>query len=191
MNNVLMSEQIDQLATALSKAQLEFEIARKNKSNPFFKSKYADLEEMIRVSRPSLCKYGLSVSQFPMIEEEKAGTLITLLLHSSGQWLKSTVKYSPAKTDIQSLASNNTSLKRMAYAGIVGIATSDEDDDSDTTVHSFRSQRVGPTEISYLQAMPEATQQKILAYNKVSRLDELTMEQYDNMIARSKNRSDQ
>ena len=66
--NTIMSPQIDQLATALAKAQSEMAVAAKNQKNPFFKSSYADFEAIINASRPSLCKYGLSVVQSPFVQ---------------------------------------------------------------------------------------------------------------------------
>ena len=124
----LMSDQIDQLATALAKAQGEMSVAGKNQKNPFFKSNYADFEAIIHASRPALSKYGLSVVQPPMIQQDGESYLVTILMHSSGQWIKSTAKHNPPKTDIQSLSSYNTYLKRMCYASLVGVATGDDDD---------------------------------------------------------------
>lgn len=124
--NQIMSDSIDQLATALAKAQGEFKLAIKSSKNPFFKSNYADFEAIIEASRPALVKYGLSVVQPPHIDVD--GYLVTLLLHASGQWIKSTAKYNPAKNDIQSLSSYNTYLKRMCYTSLVGVATGDDDD---------------------------------------------------------------
>jgi hypothetical protein len=124
----LMSDQIDQLATALCKAQSEMSVAGKNQKNPFFKSSYADFEAIINASRPALTKNGLSVVQSPMINSEGDANLITILMHSSGQWIQSIAKYNPAKSDIQSLSSYNTYLKRMCYTSLVGVATGDDDD---------------------------------------------------------------
>lgn len=140
-----MSEHIDQLATALAKAQGEFGIAQKDKNNPFFKSKYADFESVVEASRPALAKYGLSVIQSPYIEE---GTsyLITMLLHSSGQWIQSKAQHSPQKNDIQSLSSYNTYLKRMCYSSIVGVVTGEYDDDGEAAMH-----RHGPITINTIQ----------------------------------------
>lgn len=127
----IMSESIDQLATALAKAQGEFTVAGKSKSNPFFKSKYADLESVVEASRPSLSKYGLSVVQSPFKNEDGSSCLVTILMHASGQWVKSISAHNPAKNDIQSLSSYNTYLKRMCYTSIVGVVTGDEDDDGE------------------------------------------------------------
>jgi hypothetical protein len=130
----LMSEEIGELAKALSSAQGEFDIAGKNAVNPFFKSNYADFESVIKASRPALSKHGLSVVQSPFVREDGNSYLITLLIHSSGQWIKSKARHNPAKNDIQSLSSYNTYLKRMCYSSLVGVATGEEDDDGEKSM---------------------------------------------------------
>jgi len=135
MSQQLMSDQIDQLATALAKAQGEFDTAGKNQKNPFFKSNYADLESVVEASRPALSKYGLSVVQSPSIVGENGSScLITILMHASGQWIKSVAEYKPVKNDIQSLSSYNTYLKRMCYTSLVGVVVGENDDDGEGAV---------------------------------------------------------
>lgn len=131
-----MSSQIDQLATALAKAQAEMPVAGKNQKNPFFKSTYADFEAIINASRPCLTKYGLSIVQPPFIYEDGSSYLVTILMHSSGQWIKSKARHNPPKTDIQSLSSYNTYLKRMCYTSLVGVATGDDDDGEAAVFHT-------------------------------------------------------
>jgi hypothetical protein len=60
--------------------------------------------------------------------------LVTILMHASGQWIKSKARHNPLKNDIQSLASYNTYLKRMCYTSLVGVVTGDEDDDGQAAV---------------------------------------------------------
>jgi hypothetical protein len=140
-NNDMMSPSIDQLATALCKAQSEMNIAERNQKNPFFKSTYANFEAIIAASRPALCKYGLSIVQSPFVGEDGNSYLITILMHSSGQWVKSKARHNPAKTDIQSLASYNTYLKRMCYASVVGVSTGGEDDDGQAATFPMQTQK--------------------------------------------------
>jgi len=135
----LMSDSINELATALAKAQGEMSVAGKNQKNPFFKSNYADFEAIIAASRPALTKYGLSVVQSPFVTD--AGSFLeTVLLHSSGQWIKSRAMHQPAKQDVQSLSSYNTYLKRMCYTSLIGVATGD-DDDGNAASHNVEPQR--------------------------------------------------
>lgn len=133
------SHETNELATALAKAQGEMPIADLNKSNPFFKSKYADFTSVVQASRPALSKYGLSVTQ-NKIDTEESSFLYTVLQHCSGQWTLSKAKINPPKNDIQSISSYMTYLKRMCYASIVGIVTGDEDDDGEAAVAPIRSE---------------------------------------------------
>lgn len=132
------SDQINELASALAKAQGEMPIADLNKSNPFYKSRYADFTSVVQASRPALSKYGLSVTQTKIDEDESF--LYTVLLHSSGQWMLSKAKINPPKNDIQSISSYMTYLKRMCYSSLVGIITGDEDDDGEAAVAPIRNE---------------------------------------------------
>lgn len=133
------SDDINELSTALAKAQGEFTIAGLNKQNPYFKSRYADLASVVSSARPALTKYGLSVVQNILAHEDGSSVLHTILLHSSGQYLESRMRIIPAKSDIQSLSSYTTYIKRMAYASLVGVVTGDEsDDDGEAAVATQR-----------------------------------------------------
>lgn len=132
------SEQIHELATALAKAQGEMKVAGKDKENPYFKSKYADWESVVNASRPALTKYGLSVDMDLTSEDDGATYLHCTLLHTSGQFVESRVRFTPPKADIQSMASYNTSLKRLVYSNLVGVVVGDEDDDGEAAVATTR-----------------------------------------------------
>lgn len=133
-SNKLMSDNINELATALAKAQGEMPTAKKNSKNPFFKSMYADFESITEAITPSFSKYGLSYSQ--EIDEEENGNnyLITFILHSSGQWLKSRARIKPQKEDIQSFSSYITYLKRICLSASTGVATGEADDDGEAAI---------------------------------------------------------
>lgn len=134
----MKSPEIQDLATALSKAQAEMPIAGLNKSNPFFKSRYADFQAIVEASRASLTKHGLAVTQQIMQEEEGHAFLCTTLFHASGQWICSKVKIVPAKNDVQSMSSYITYLKRIAYSSLIGVVTGDDDDDGEAAVSPTR-----------------------------------------------------
>jgi hypothetical protein len=125
------SESLDKLAAALAKAQSTLDHASKDSSNPFFKSKYADLTACIDASRPHLSENGLSVSQFPTAcEREGYCALVTTLLHSSGQFISGTMEMKPVKTDPQAIGSCLTYLRRYALAAVVGLGQVDDDGNS-------------------------------------------------------------
>ena len=83
------SNEIGALATALSEAQGKIQNPSKDASNPFFKSKYADLAEVLNVVRPVFSEVGLSVVQFPSRIENNIA-LTTRIMHKSGEWIEDT-----------------------------------------------------------------------------------------------------
>lgn len=121
------------LYTALCKAQFELPIVQKNMT-AYGKQKYADLAEIIRVSRPILTKHGLSVTQtFNTIEDNTI--LKTSLCHISGQCISSEILLAIPKADankttnmLHEAGKAITYFRRYSYSAIVGIAT-DEDSD--------------------------------------------------------------
>ena len=125
-NNEWKSDKIDKLAAALSKAQAEMKGAEKKSINPFFNSGYADLHTVIEASFPHLTKYGLSVIQG---NESKPGEFFvtTMLLHESGQWIKSKLKMPVEKITAQSIGSTITYGRRYGLSAITGIAQYDDD----------------------------------------------------------------
>tara|TARA_R110000824_G_scaffold42233_9_gene124638 strand:+ start:596 stop:1078 length:483 start_codon:yes stop_codon:yes gene_type:complete len=123
------SPEINKLAEALAKAQSELEGAKKESTNPFFKSSYADLHAVIKSSFPFLSKYGLSVSQGNEIIPG-AICVTTLLMHSSGQWLRSKIKLPLSKVDAQGVGAAITYGRRYGLSAIVGIAQYDDDANS-------------------------------------------------------------
>lgn len=120
------SEKIDLISKALSAFQGECPVVEKDKNNPFLKSKYADLGNILRTINPVLGKHGLAVTQMPTGDQ---GDLITLLTHSSGQWIRSCYRMRPTKNDPQSVGSSLTYQKRYAVTAILGVPVDDESDD--------------------------------------------------------------
>lgn len=127
------SEQIDQLATALAKAQGELENASKNSSNPHFRSKYADLAEVLNTVRPVFSRHGLSIVQSPSYSAETGiVSVTTILMHASGQWIQDTASAPATKLDAQGVGSCITYLRRYSAAAFAACAQ--EDDDANSAV---------------------------------------------------------
>ncbi len=135
--NDYRSEQLNELFASMSKAQADIRVAVKDSANPFFKSKYANLQAIIEASRPALCKNGLSVLQQIVTDEHGQDYLVTMLCHASGQWVSSHMRINPAKTDVQSLGSYITYLRRYAYAALVGVYDGDDDDGNQAVESSY------------------------------------------------------
>ncbi len=133
------SMDIKELAVALTKAQSVMEVANLNRTNPFFKSRYADLMAIVQASRPALTANGLCVIQNIVHLDDDSSTLYTILLHVSGQYIESKMRIAPTKNDIQTISSYTTYIKRMAYASLIGVVTGDEDDDGEMAAAETRN----------------------------------------------------
>ena len=138
------SETIGKLAEALSKAQGEIEGARMDSSNPFFKSKYADLTSVWEACRKPLTKHGLSIIQSPgyICESPEYISLTTRMCHISGEWVEDVIAMKPVKPDPQSVGSLITYMRRYSLQSFVGVAP--EDDDGNAA--SGQGQKTAPKE---------------------------------------------
>ena len=118
------SESIKELATALCIFQSEVETVQKSATNPFFKSKYADLPAILDVIRKPLSSAGLSFVQFPT---GKYG-LTTILMHESGEFISECYEMHPTKDDPQGAGSVITYQRRYALGAILGLSIDVDDD---------------------------------------------------------------
>jgi len=125
------SESLKEIFTAISLAQGEFRPAKKDATNPFFKSKYADFEDVVNAVRPSLLKYGLSFIQMPTVDNA-AFFLVTRICHKSGEWIEAAYPIKTAKEDAQALGSAVTYARRYALQSALGVVTSEHDDDGNS-----------------------------------------------------------
>ena len=122
----MQSEQINELADALSKAQGMIEGAAKDSKNPFLKSSYADLHSVMACAKEPLASNGLSVVQ-PTAVIDGQLCLVTTLMHKSGQWVKSVMPIVLSKQDAQSIGSALTYFRRYCYSSLIGISAIDDD----------------------------------------------------------------
>lgn len=127
MLDKMQSENINELAAALCKAQGEMTPAIKDSKNPFFKSSYADLSSIWSCCKEPLSKNGLAVMQ-TMDFKDNQNVLITTLAHASGQWVRSCLPILNEKNNAQGMGSAITYMRRYALSAIVGVIC-DEDDD--------------------------------------------------------------
>lgn len=121
------STEVKDLFTALCNAQAKILGAVKDSTNPFFKSKYADLGSVWEACREALTTTGLSVSQTTEYHPEVGVCIITTLGHTSGQWIRGTLPIMAKTQDPQGIGSAITYARRYALAAIVGIVQVDDD----------------------------------------------------------------
>lgn len=128
------SEQINELAAALAKAQGLLQPVLKDKTAKIptktgggYSYSYADLSSLWEAIRHALSDNGIAVVQMPSTEGGRVN-LTTMLAHASGQYISSTYSSSAGDGNPQSIGSAITYLRRYALAAMVG-AVSDDDDD--------------------------------------------------------------
>lgn len=124
---VRKSDDIAELGKALAKAQAKIQGAHRDSANPFFKSKYADLNSIWDACREPLTTNGLSVTQLLSNGAEGQIVCTTWLIHESGQFLGSELAMMPTKNDPQGGGSCATYLRRYMLQSIVGVAPADDD----------------------------------------------------------------
>jgi hypothetical protein len=121
------SEQVAELFGALAKAQAIMAGAKKDATNPHFKSKYADLASVWDACREALTANGLAVIQTTEPSEGAEVRVHTTLAHSSGQHISGVIAIPVNKNDAQGYGSALTYARRYALAAMVGIAPADDD----------------------------------------------------------------
>lgn len=150
------------LIEALAKAQLEFKAVVKQTDNAAFMrggkaSKYADLAEYIDATQGPLAKNGLVVTQWPDVSPEaKSMSLVSFLMHSSGEWMRGKLTLPAIGRDgftAQSCGSSITYARRYSYAAITGVASEDDDGNAASgRGTSEAAQEVGKAKIASLKA---------------------------------------
>jgi len=135
----MQSVEIAELSAALCKAQGAMTGAVKDSTNPFFKSKYADLSAVWDDVRKPFANNGISVVQMPCGGVGSV-TVITQLTHGSGQWMRSRLTMVPVKHDPQGIGSCITYARRYALAAMAGVYQID--DDGNTASQTSKSQAV-------------------------------------------------
>jgi len=122
-----------EIATALVKAQSEMSNPKKGNTNPFFKSKYADLNAVREAVMPILNENGITVLQ-PLVHIDGKNFVKTVLLHSSGEYLESFTEIVYSKTnDAQAQGSGITYARRYGLQSFVCVGADDDDGNSAST----------------------------------------------------------
>lgn len=179
---VKQSETIANLAAAMAAAQSEMGAAIKGASNPFFKSKYADLGSVIQAIKAPFAAHGLSYVQFPVSGESSVG-VTTRLMHSSGEWLQQDYFIPLGKMDAQAAGSAITYARRYALQAIAGIPAEDDDGNAATQaapvveLHNPVTKAQAKTIADLIKRTESDTQRFCKAF-KCESIDELSSQQF-------------
>lgn len=136
----------------LSKALLQFhkEIGKiaKTSTNPFFKSKYADLPSILSAINEPLQNSGLVLTSIP-----DADGLTTILIHAeSGEYISANAIMKPIKNDPQSIGSAITYQRRYSIGSILNLNIDEDDDGNKATQPNNKKQ-----EYAYANVLPVLT----------------------------------
>lgn len=160
---------------AFVKAQKEMGPALKDRANPAFKTKYADLGSVQEACFPSLHANGFAVMQ-PSGFDDHGEFVETVFLHESGHQFSTRVYLKIGKQDMQGWGSAQTYARRYGLMGLAGIAP--EDDDGNAAAKSMIERRPDPLPEPRLAARaepqePGAVAVLISAVNNARDMDEL------------------
>ncbi len=178
------------LSAALVKALGEIGGAAKDKENPFFKSKYADLGSVIDAVKPALAKNDLGFTQHCQPSED--GVIVeTILHHASGETLSMGSLYVPAnKRDAQGFGSAQTYARRYSLQTAFGVPAEDDDDNaavqSGQRADAAPDGKVSDDQFRQLQAAVDRTGAdlaRFCSYFQVQSLKEVPAARFDDALA--------
>lgn len=128
--DVHVSDQCNELFAALSAFQGQAAAPKKSATNPHFKSKFADLADVMDAARDALAKNKLCLTQLPVGTCESTVRVVTILGHASGQWIKGVLDMPLPKKSPQDVGSAVSYARRYCAMAVLGLAA--EDDDAET-----------------------------------------------------------
>jgi hypothetical protein len=173
---------------ALCAAQAGMGKVVKGATNPAFKSKYADLADVVSVAIPALTEQGIAMFHM-MVRDEQGAVMRTMLVHGASETSVSCdVPLIINKQDMQGMKSATTYAKRIGLESLTGIAP--EDDDGNAAAKAApkaeasklisKDQYVDMSDLMFDTNTDEA---KFCAYWKVKQLEDMTEKQAIDAIA--------
>jgi hypothetical protein len=181
------SEQINELAAALAKAQAVMPKAKMSGINSRFADKatgksgaYATLDDIRDAVKETLTANGISYTQHPYSINGEVG-VETMLIHSSGQWMRSRFGVPSAKHDPQAYGSLLTYVRKFALAAAAGVSTQ-EDTDADEVSHDLPSPTISVEQVAKIQnllAAKKIDEKRILKWKNIENLTQLRVTDFD------------
>nr|DAS03366.1 MAG TPA: ERF superfamily protein [Caudoviricetes sp.] len=167
------SESIENLSKAMSEFQKNLKQPLKDANNPFFKSKYVPLENVVEAITEAAGPLGISFMQFASGDDSGNIEVGTIILHQSGEYIEfPSVRMKPEKQTPQAYGSAITYAKRYALSAVFGI-TSDKDDDGNEASGNGRKKK-GPqisaekqSKCDYIQQLAESTTERFEKFKEM------------------------
>lgn len=123
----MTKQQHKNIYIALAAAQSEMGPLVKGSNNPHFKSKYADLADLVTAVRGPLNNNGIAFFHC-IIRTEAGQDMRTVLMHGESETsIECDVPLIVSKNDMQGMKSATTYAKRVGLESVTGIAADDDD----------------------------------------------------------------
>lgn len=170
------------LIASLIKFQNQVKAIPKNKSNPYYNSKYADLAQVIDVCQPCLNDNGLAIIQTFTVTD-RGNQLVTKLCHESGETLESFITL-PEIADAQKLTGAITYLRRTTFLSICGLCADDDLDGNELVAppQSYKSNVKNDTQSSPVGALASDAQKNAMRKMGISFPDNVTKSEASKLI---------
>lgn len=194
------SETTKNIFKALAEFKKDFKQPLKDADNPYFKSKYVPLENVVQSIDNIAPSKGLSYIQSTVSEDGRAG-VVTIIIHESGEYIEFDPLYLKAdKPTAQGMGSAITYARRYSLSSAFGVASDVDDDGNEASgnnsKHSKGSKVKEPTVaeaiakakelkqsiINLKQVTPEEVDGWILDYLKADDISKLTKEQWNKTV---------
>jgi hypothetical protein len=132
-----------ELIQALINVQTEIPRLLKNENNPFFKSKYVSLNEILEVAKPVLNKHKLFLTQVLKFEGEKE-VIETRIYHVNGEYISAIapIKIKDNPNDPQKYGSAVTYMRRYSLCPLLGISETEDDDGNNASSNSSTNKKL-------------------------------------------------
>ena len=132
-----ITNSIAKISEAMSKAQSQIQVAVFDKQANY--GPYASFKSVREASIQALTDNGLSIFQ-PVNFDGTNYYLETILSHSSGEFIKSSIQLMIDRKNMQGLGSAITYAKRYAWASILGIVSDDDDDGAEASKTEIKNE---------------------------------------------------
>ena len=180
------SESINEIATALARAQARMGVAVFDSKNPAFRSNYASFTAVVAAVREPLTSEGVAFLQ-TVVSMPDSVMVITRLMHTSGQWIEMDGPFIPAKADAHGAMSATTYAKRGSLSVALSLPA-DEDDDGNAAAHAApaKSPQVSPATLEALLPLlrESGKGEVVLGHYRVQKAGDLTEAQAQEAIFR-------
>ncbi|WP_121605355.1 ERF family protein [Virgibacillus sp. Bac332] len=153
---MIFSESNNEIAQALAKAWGELETPKHNsrvkvqtKNGGSYTFDYTDLAGIFEVANKVYKENGISILQNASTKELNGNLMIsveTMLLHSSGEWVKSEPLQMPCSTSMQDMGGQITYMKRYSLSAMLGLATEKDDDANGASGNEYQMQEKPATD---------------------------------------------